>query len=229
MKYLRALQYFVSTILIYLGFSLLGWGLDDLAGFLALPARGAYALVVVLFGLAVGWQAIDAPEGIRGSKGQAGKLVRRQTFVGGLLIALFLCMLVILPWADRHSLGVLPDVPPLRWLGVVSCGMGYALIFWSGLALGRQYSAEVTIQDGHRLVTTSLYRAIRHPRYCGLLLAGLGMVGIFRSWPGFLAIIPVLGLLLLRIRDEEALLHQEFGAAWQAYCGRSWRLMPYFY
>jgi protein-S-isoprenylcysteine O-methyltransferase Ste14 len=33
-------------------------------------------------------------------------------------------------------------------------------------------------------------------------------------------------VLAWRIFDEEKLMHRQFGAEWEAYCGRSWRLLP---
>lgn len=36
-------------------------------------------------------------------------------------------------------------------------------------------------------------------------------------------------LVLWRIADEEALLRREFGAAWEAYPARTWRLLPLVY
>jgi protein-S-isoprenylcysteine O-methyltransferase Ste14 len=101
------------------------------------------------------------------------------------------------------------------------------LMFWSVLDLGRQYSPEVTIQKDHQLVTRGLYRLIRHPRYLGLLILILGSALVFRSWIGIAADVILLGTLLWRIRDEEALLRGEFDAEWEAYCRRTKRLLPW--
>ena len=229
MKYLRAITFCFSTILIYLGIPLLGWGINDIPDFFALYPRVGYVVIVIAFGLAIGFQAINAPEGISGDKGEAGKLIKRQTFVGTFMTLLLFGMLFLLPWADRHNVGTIFDNSLIRWLGVTFSGVGYTLIFWSGIALGKMYSAEVTIQKNHQLVTRGLYRYIRHPRYLGLIVAGLGMVGLFRSWLGLAAFVALVWILLLRIQDEEGLMRQEFGATWQAYCEQSWRLIPYLY
>jgi protein-S-isoprenylcysteine O-methyltransferase Ste14 len=34
---------------------------------------------------------------------------------------------------------------------------------------------------------------------------------------------------VFRINDEEALMRAEFGSDWEAYCQRSWRMIPYLY
>jgi protein-S-isoprenylcysteine O-methyltransferase Ste14 len=229
MRYLRAIIFFLATLLIYLGVPLIAWGLGDLREFFSIHSRLCYAIVVGIFGLAVGIQAIGSTEGIRGGKGEEGKLVLRQSIVRVVLILLLYIALLFIPFADRRGIGVLSDGGVIRWLGVVLSALGYALVFWSGLALGRQYSAEVTIQKDHQLITTSIYRYIRNPRYLGVIALSIGVSCVFRSWIGLVASIFFLGIILLRIKDEEALLHKEFGAEWEAYCMHSWRLIPYLF
>ncbi len=228
-KYLRGVYFFAATGATYLGLSLLGWGLNATPAFLAFAPRLAYALTVVAFALAIGWQGIDHPEGVDGGRGQEDKRSSRQTVLGYVLVVILFVALFFLPFTDRRGIGVLDLPVGLRWAGVILCAIGYALVFWSGLALGRQYSAEVTIQENHRLITGGPYRLIRHPRYLGLLCLAAGVPLVFRSWIGLLIGVVVLGLLLQRIGAEEALMHREFGAQWEAYCRRSWRMVPYVY
>jgi protein-S-isoprenylcysteine O-methyltransferase Ste14 len=229
MSYLRAVVMFLSTTLIYLGFPLLGWGLDDLQGYFSAYQRLGYAAIVAAFGLAVGCQAFGSPEGIRGGKGEKGKLVRRQTIVGAALVYLLFAAMIFMPFADRRGLGAMADSQALGWLGLALCGLGYALVFWSGLALGKQYSAHVTIQKDHQLITTGPYHYIRHPRYLGVNSLAIGVSLVFHSWIGLALSVLVLGLILSRIADEEALLRKEFGQDWETYCKQSWRLIPYLF
>ncbi len=229
MKILRGLGFFITTLLFYLGLPLLGWGVGDWSGFFARAPRVGYALVVLCLGLATGYQAIDAPEGIRGSKGQTDKLITRQSMVRVVVILMLLGGLVLLPFADRRGIGVMGEHNIVRWVGLVLFGIGCGLVFWSGLALGRMYSADVTIQDQHRLITHGPYRRVRHPRYAGATLLGFGAALVFRAWMGIALSVIFIGVILFRIRDEEALMHQEFGEAWEHYCGRSWRLVPFVY
>lgn len=229
MKFLRAILFFIATLLIYLGVTLLGWGLGDLAGFFSSAPRLGYAIVVGLFSLAVGVQAYGSTEGIRGGKGEEGKFVFRQRLVRiGLVLALYIALFFI-PFFDRRGFGVFGNSDIVRWLGVVLSALGFSLVFWSGLTLGRQYSADVTIQEGHHLITHSIYRYIRNPRYLGVIALSIGVSCIFRSWVGLIASLLFLVILLYRIKDEESLMHKEFGGEWEAYCQRSWRLIPYLY
>ena len=229
MKILRGAGFFFGTLVIYLGVPLLGWGIDDLGGFFFARQRLGYAAVIAIFSLAVGYQGVAGPEGIRSGRGEGGKLVRRQSLVRVVVILLMYSAFLFLPSADRHSLWVMAENPVLQLAGLLPLGLGCALIFWSGVALGRMYSAEVTIQTQHQLITTGLYRYIRHPRYLGIIVYATGLSLVFRSWIGLAAIIPLLTILLFRIKDEEALMSKEFGQAWDTYCKRSWRLLPLVY
>ncbi len=229
MKLARSIAFIIATLCMYLGWPLLGWLSGGGGNFFASPTWIGYGLVVVIFSLAVGIQAFQGVEGIRGKKGEGGKLVFRQTVVRYVLELSLYIALFFIPFFDRRGVGVFNDVGLMRWLGIMLCLAGYGLIFWSGVALGRQYSADVTIQEGHHLITSNIYRFIRHPRYLGIMFLSLGISFTFRSWIGLLASIFFLLLLLFRIKDEEAAMHKEFGNEWQAYCRRSWRLIPYLY
>jgi protein-S-isoprenylcysteine O-methyltransferase Ste14 len=229
MKYIRGIGFALNTLLMYLGISLLGWGLGDIQGFFQSSPRLAYALLIAILGLAVGIQSIDNPEGVRGRSGEKGKRLNRQRIVRiTLTLALFVA-LFFLPFADRRNIGVLADIPLIRWSGTVLTGVGLGFIFWSGLALGKMYSGDVTIQENHKLITTGLYHYIRHPRYLGALLFGLGFALLFRSWIGLIAEGLLLGVIYFRICDEENVMYKEFGKTWEEYCNHSWRLIPYIY
>jgi protein-S-isoprenylcysteine O-methyltransferase Ste14 len=229
MKYLRAIASLIVTLLIYLGLPLLGWGINDLPGFFSSYPRLGYAVLMMFLALAVGCQAINVPEGFRGCRGDKSKRLHRQSFVAAVIIILLFGALIFLPFADRHGVGVMMGNQAVRWSGLVLVGLGFVLIFWSGVALGKMYSAEVTIQKNHQLVTTGLYRYIRHPRYLGVTFAAIGLSLLFRSWIGLAVSIPLLVVLLSRIKDEEAVLYAEFGVEWEAYIKQSWCLIPYLY
>jgi protein-S-isoprenylcysteine O-methyltransferase Ste14 len=213
----------------YLGVPLLGWGILDVPGFFSVPARMVYAAAVGAFGLLIGYQAIRAPEGFRGSQGDEAKRVRRQSIVSAILVASLYVALFGLPFADRRSIGVVDLGPAGRWAGLVLTALGLGLIFWSGVALGRMYSKQVTIQEDHYLVTDGLYGIIRHPRYLGVLSLAAGFTLLFRSWIALTLWLPLLAVILIRIRDEEEVMGREFGEEWKAYCRRSRKLIPYLY
>jgi len=79
-----------------------------------------------------------------------------------------------------------------------------------------------------RLITCGPYRFIRHPMYTSLLLIMLGIT-LYRRQPGnFLG----LGLVVLAVSGkavrEEALLGRQF-PAYDAYCRKTWRFIPWLF
>ena len=95
--------------------------------------------------------------------------------------------------------------------------------------LGHRFSGLVAIQPGHRLVTSGIYAAIRHPSYLGLLVNSLGWALAFRSVVGVLLTALLVPPLAARIRAEERLLRTRFGDEYDAYCRRTSRLIPRLY
>lgn len=95
--------------------------------------------------------------------------------------------------------------------------------------LGSRFSGLVAIQPGHTLVTTGIYRVIRHPSYLGLLVNALRWGLAFRSGIGVLVVALLIPPLLARIRSEERLLRAQFGAGYDAYRARTSRLIPGIY
>jgi protein-S-isoprenylcysteine O-methyltransferase Ste14 len=226
---IRILGYSLTTMLIYLGLILAGWGLDDLKGFFSLGPRLGYALLVAATGFAVGWQAYTSPEGIRGGRGRKEKTITRQSVIRVVVILMLYVGLWFVGYADRRGIATLGLADLIRWIGAGLFALGVGLVFWSGVALGRLYSGDVTLQERHHLVTDGPYRLMRHPRYSGGILLALGLSLTFDSWIGLIVSVVFVAIILFRIRDEEALMQREFGDEWDDYCKRTPRLVPFLF
>jgi protein-S-isoprenylcysteine O-methyltransferase Ste14 len=82
------------------------------------------------------------------------------------------------------------------------------------------------IHRARGLVTTGLYRYMRHPQYTGLLLFTLGWI---LHWPSVvtLALWPLLVAAYVWLaRQEEKQAEEEFGDDWVAYATRTARFLP---
>jgi protein-S-isoprenylcysteine O-methyltransferase Ste14 len=220
-KVAKALATWTAGVVIFVGLPLLGWGVRDWRGFFAQPARLAYVILAASTSLLAVIMAPPPPW----KRGDERKLVRRQRAAVWLLQILGLVILVAGPYDDRRGLTTL-SVPAIRVVGLVLLVLGHAVMTWAVVALGRQFSLEVTIQDGHRLITNGPYRYVRHPRYLGIVLFSLALALVFRSGLGLALVAAITLVLLWRIHDEESLLRREFGAQWDEYARRSWRLLP---
>lgn len=112
--------------------------------------------------------------------------------------------------------------------GLILLGMA---VRWLAIAtLGRYFTVNVAIQEGHEIVDRGLYRWIRHPAYTGILVSFLGLGFAFGNWLALaLATVPPTAVLLGRIRVEEEALTEEFGERYRAYRERTKRLFPGLY
>ena len=117
----------------------------------------------------------------------------------------------------------------VRWLGALLFIVGGALRLWPVFVLGKRFSGLVAIQPDHRLVTEGIYHNLRNPSYLGMMVIGIGWALAFRSGVGLILVALMLIPLIARIHSEEALLRAQFGSEYEAYCARSWRLIPGLY
>jgi protein-S-isoprenylcysteine O-methyltransferase Ste14 len=131
-------------------------------------------------------------------------------------------------YTDRNEFWTI-DGDTIRWLGVLLFAVGGALRLWPVFVLGHRFSGLVAIQPGHELVTSGVYRVVRHPSYLGLLVNSLGWALAFRSAVGVLLTVLLLPPLLARIRAEERILQTQFGPEYDTYCSRTSRLLPGIY
>ncbi|MFQ5530778.1 MAG: methyltransferase family protein [Gemmatimonadota bacterium] len=100
------------------------------------------------------------------------------------------------------------------------------------IALGtlkRSYSSTLVIRQDHRLITHGIYRFTRHPIYFGVLVAILGVPVYASSLYGLLTLSVLVPIVLRRIRVEESLLTEEFGAAYRTYQETTSKLFPFIY
>ncbi|MFI5165268.1 MAG: methyltransferase family protein [Thermoanaerobaculales bacterium] len=222
---LRAAATVLIGIVIFVGLPVIAWGLGDLAGFLAEPARVGYVALVLLLNTIIG---IRMPE-VGKKRDTPRRIVPRQRVAVALLQALSLAIVIVAPYADRRGIAVLGGAEALRYVGLAMYALGLILMHWTQTYLGKQFSVQVAVQDGHRLVTDGPYRFLRHPRYLGIIVFSKGIALVFRSWLALIFVVAIACVLLWRIHDEEALMREEFGAAWDSYCRRSWRLVPFVY
>jgi protein-S-isoprenylcysteine O-methyltransferase Ste14 len=211
----RLALFTIVATLAYLGLAILGSG--GLAAFFSHPAL--IALTVALFvmsGVTLFSEGNLSP-GVREDRGN------RWVIAAFGLIGVLAAYLPA--YTDRRGFWTL-DGETVRWLGVVLFTAGGGLRLWPVFVLGRRFSGLVAIQPGHELVTSGVYRVIRHPSYLGLLVNSLGWALAFRSGVSVLLTALLIPPLLARIHAEERLLRTQFGGEYDAYCNRTWRLIP---
>jgi protein-S-isoprenylcysteine O-methyltransferase Ste14 len=160
------------------------------------------------------------------SSGEKEDRANRWVFIAFTLISLLSA--IVPAYADRIGFWTI-DGEATRWAGVILYTLGGVLRLWPVFVLGSRFSGLVAIQHGHTLETHGVYSLIRNPSYLGMLINMLGWGLAFRGWSGVLIALLLLIPLVGRIRAEERLLRAHFGAEYDAYVARTWRLVPGIY
>ena len=208
----------VLSIIAYLGLAIVGAG--GPGRFFSYPPLTAVTLVTIALG--VGGLFSEGHIGAGVKEDRSNRWVIAALGVLGVLGA-------YLPaYTDRIDFLTLGG-EGVRWLGVLLYAAGGVLRLAPVFVLGRRFSGLVAIQPEHRLVSSGLYGVVRHPSYLGLFVLSLGWGLAFRSGVGVILAVLTLPVVLARIDAEERLLSETFGAEYDAYRARTWRLVPYVY
>jgi len=137
--------------------------------------------------------------------------------------------------AHRRPLGTIIPLPPkLAYIvdaATVLIAIGSVwLVRVSVRTLGKQWTYVARTVEGHELITTGPYSFVRNPIYLGMfgMLVASGLAVTW--WPVFAAaiVIFIYGT-VIRIRSEEKLLRETFGAKFDDYARRVPAFLPGLY
>ncbi len=108
---------------------------------------------------------------------------------------------------------------------LTALGLGFAMA--ARLWLGGNWSANVTLKQGHELIRSGPYAFVRHPIYTGLLLALAGTVIVVGRWRAVIALVVLLAGLIFKIGVEERFMAEQFGEAYARYRSQVAALIPF--
>jgi protein-S-isoprenylcysteine O-methyltransferase Ste14 len=199
---------------------LFGWGFEDLPAFYLDPARAALVVIAFVGAVAAVVLKLDLHP-LRKGVARGGK----ESAQLGTLLIMSLALLWFLPHADRRNTLTIQH-ESWRYLGLLFFSSGVAVRIAALKSLGKNFSAYVTLQPNHRLVQDGIYAAIRHPLYLSLLLIPTGIALVFASWLALPILILAMIFVFDRIRKEERMLAEQFGAEFEGYRTRSSMLIP---
>jgi protein-S-isoprenylcysteine O-methyltransferase Ste14 len=206
------------SLAIYLGLAVAGAG--GASRFFSHPPLIALTAVTIVLGVASLFTEGHIGSGVRED--------RSNRWVVAALGALGFADAYLPAYTDQHDILTFGG-EGVRWIGVALFAVGGVLRIAPVFVLGRRFSGLVAIQPGHRLVTGGIYRVIRHPSYLGLFINALGWGLAFRAGVGVFIAVLMLIVVIARIKAEERLLRETFGAEYDAYRACTWRLIPYLY
>ena len=113
--------------------------------------------------------------------------------------------------------------------GLILFLVGVSIRLAGKSALGKYYSYGLRVLPDHRLVTSGIYRYVRHPISLAVLVYDPGIPLFFSSLYGFVITLALIPLVLYRITIEERMLIQRFGDEYRDYMRRTKKITPFLY
>ena len=116
-------------------------------------------------------------------------------------------------------------------LAIFTIALAIASVWFCGAAvraLGKQWSLEARVVEGHNLIMNGPYRIVRNPIYTGMLgmLIATGLA--VSHWIGLVAGIVIYAIgTFIRVRSEEKLLRDTFGKQWDEYARSVPAVVPF--
>jgi protein-S-isoprenylcysteine O-methyltransferase Ste14 len=140
---------------------------------------------------------------------------------GGLLLPLISLFTPWLAFADYR----LPAVAPFCGVSLMVAALW---LFWRSHAdLGQNWSVTLEMRKGHQLITSGVYRAIRHPMYASIWLWCLAQGLMLQNWlAGWYALVAFALMYFIRTPREEQMMREFFGQEYVEYMRRTGRIFP---
>ena len=185
------------------------------------------AKALVLAGTAL-MMAIRAPHGQRNRSIKVARSYKTRLETS-LLVLAWIGFFVPVLWvaSPAFSFAEFPLLTGPLVAGVMCMGIGLWLFYRSHADLGTNWSITLEVHEQHRLITQGVYRRIRHPMYLALALYSAGQALAIPNWvAGPSNLIAFAILFGLRVRAEERMMSEGFGAEYAAYSARTNRIIP---
>ena len=139
----------------------------------------------------------------------------------GMIIPILYVLTSRLDFANYY----LPDW--IGWIGSLLFIDAMWILYKSHADLGRQWTATVGMREGHQLVTSGIYKYIRHPMYAAHILWALAQVMMLHNWiAGYSFIVVMVPFYIYRVTKEEEMLMETFGEEYEKYRNKTGALFP---
>ncbi len=154
-------------------------------------------------------------------KGALEKLLLTLMAITGGVFPLMFMLSPLLSFAD-YPLRALPFCS-----GVACLGLSLWIFHRAHADLGTNWSNSLELRENHRLVTSGIYRSVRHPMYTAIFVYALAQALLLANWvagPGCLVVFTL--MFGSRLHTEERMMSEQFGQQYEDYVVRTKRLIP---
>jgi len=113
------------------------------------------------------------------------------------------------------------------WVGTVLFACALVLLWRSHVDLGLNWSPKMVVRQEHTLVTSGVYKYMRHPMYSAHLLWAIAQVLLLHNWiAGPVFLVTSVPLYLFRMPIEERMMLDRFPEEYKLYMSRTGRMFP---
>lgn len=182
-----------------------------------------------IFPALVLWAIFFVYWGIAGRNSAATKSSESKTSTLFHSIILTVAMLLLFVPVPGLNGWFLPQTLSFMVGGAIVQAAFMMLAVWARRHLGRNWSAEVRIGEGHELIRSGPYRVLRHPIYTAMLGMFVGTMIASGQYHALVGVALLIVAYLRKTRLEEEILRKTFGADFEAYYRDSWALVPYLF
>lgn len=177
-------------------------------------------IILLIIRLFYRWRA-RATQIVESRKTTSLILLDSLAIVGVILIPLIYIFTPLLNFADYQ----LPSW--VGWTGAVVFALALLLLWRSHADLGRNWSQTLELRREHQLISSGVYKYVRHPMYAALWLVGIACALLLHNWiAGWSNLASFIPLYFCRVPREEQMMLDQFGEVYQAYMNRTGRVIP---
>jgi len=148
-------------------------------------------------------------------------------FVGVALWSVVLILPFITIFSDVLEMADYQIITSLRVVGAFIFIGGLWVLWKSHIDLASNFSPSLFIRNNHTLITSGIYRKIRHPMYLSFFMWAIGQALLIANWlAGPWGLLAVVLIYLFRVEHEEQQLLDQFGSEYEQYQDKTGRLLP---
>lgn len=186
-------------------------------------------LFEIIYGVLYFVMAIVRKVGVRNYRREPVKEKKRDWVDIGILAVAGLAMALPVLYILSDSLSFADYYLPewIKILGIPVMILAIWLLWRSHYDLGRNWIEYIGIRKDHKLITTGIFKYIRHPMYAAHIVWGIAQIMMLSNWlVGPSILIVFLMVYFYRVKKEEKVLIDEFGDEYKKYIQKTGRLLP---
>jgi len=173
----------------------------------------------------INWNAVKPTQEVAWRQQQGFRWI-----VGFIVVVIVLIAHFFLP---RHSTNFFTfssnNSLVLQIIGSVLAITGLIIAIIARKTLADNWSSNIELKKNHKLITTGVYKYIRHPIYTGVDLMGIGTIIASQSFFVIFFLICMMLFFVFKMKKEETLLMKHFPKEYPEYKKKTKALIPFIY